>query len=189
MAIIDIPDAMGAADRSLSAVVGVTLQNNLSHCNDESGYYHGGIGDNSVWTRTTVGDDEWEKISDWIGMPVQLRYNTDGTWRQIDVTLRAQVGSGTATVRAYMLPSPVLPASSIDVDDAIVGVETYDDNTVTTTPTDYKWSVTPEIAEDRRGDGSILGFTFHFGWIFFICKSPTAGAKIDLWEPRIVETF
>lgn len=187
MAFVDFDSDSADADTSLSSGLLVTLEENLDHCYEQSAMDCPAIGENVFWSRTLADSETWERLGDWIGMPIPLRTLKDGSWRPLRITVdaRSDATANTALIRAYLTTVPYVSRFDIDKDAGIIGVDSYDEVTVpSSTFTSVTFDITPEQCDVRDGDGSVDGITVPVVWLSFLVWADTAGKYVDIRCPR-----
>lgn len=186
----NIPEAMASADKSLSAVVTVTLEENLSHTYEQSCWGLGLVCEQNALEFTTVVPGAWEPYTYLhyaFPMPVPLRPTRTGQWRNIEVRARIKGELGhDLKVRAYLLERPYVNASHVIADpEGFGGVMSFDEVDATCDDAfhDYTFTIDPDESMIPCGEGLA---TAPIAWLVFIVQS-SAATKYRILPSGIAE--
>ncbi len=195
MAFRDLPQDLASDDRSLSAVVPVTVEGNLDQCYQQSCWGLGVAGGATGWAYAIYAADEWEYINTglnaWPGMPVPLRSKRDGTWRGITIRARAKANYA-AKLRAYLLGSPAVNHAAVRADpEGFTGVDSYAEADLPGDGAyhDYEFVIAPGDCEVRAGDGTVSGIALPVAWLHWIVQSTNVDCEITIRAPSPEETL
>lgn len=171
MAWEDLPQTALGDDYSLPSWVTVTLQGNLDRTYNMSVCDLHSLGDTSYFSVGFSVTSTWyslgEGTPDWIGVPIPLRYQRDGSFRKINLECEAKSDGGAGYIRPYLLAARQLDADIVDATDGIIGAEAYDEEEITSSSfTKYSFAIDPLVVETRHYNEVSLPIA----WLHWIAK-------------------
>jgi hypothetical protein len=190
MGISPVPASIADEDHSLCSGCLVDLEENLETTYEQSGF---DICSMYVeWNVTSSAAGVWEIPEDGTAFPVPFRYDLDGTFHELEVSLEVMISTpvplgGKFTIRVYCLPYGAEP--SLDATDGIVDEDAYDERITTSTTWELlTFTIKPAAAATFRGDGSVATAA-PMGWLRIITSCDKAGEDLTTASIRVREVI